>query len=105
MRVKNKVVIVTGSGGGIGEGIARRLAEEGAHVVVNDIQATAGERVAAGDPAAPVVTAIFCAADVTRVPPTCRCWWPGPLQALRPARRDGQQRRLDPPQPPGTRSE
>ena len=65
MRVMNKVVIVTGSGGGIGEGIAQRLAAEGARVIVNDIQAAAGEKVAAairangGD-------AAFCAADVTR---------------------------------------
>ena len=30
MRVKDKSIIVTGSGGGIGEGIAKRLADEGA---------------------------------------------------------------------------
>ena len=30
MRVKNKSIIVTGAGGGIGEGIALRLAAEGA---------------------------------------------------------------------------
>lgn len=47
MRVKDKVVIVTGSGGGIGEGIAHRMATEGAKVVVNDIHAAAGEKVAA----------------------------------------------------------
>ena len=37
MRVKDKSIIVTGSGGGIGEGIAKRLAAEGAQVIVNDI--------------------------------------------------------------------
>ena len=47
MRVKGKSIIVTGSGGGIGEGIARRMAEEGAKVVVNDINREAGEKVAA----------------------------------------------------------
>ena len=65
MRVEGKSVIVTGSGGGIGEGIAKRLAEEGAQVVVNDINREAGERVAqqirgAGGKAS------FFAADVTK---------------------------------------
>ena len=42
MRIKDKSIIVTGSGGGIGEGIARRLAAEGARVIVNDINAELG---------------------------------------------------------------
>src|SRR5258706_1201043 len=46
MRLKNKVAIVTGAGSGFGEAIARRFAEEGARVVVNDIAADAAERVA-----------------------------------------------------------
>lgn len=46
-RVKNKSVIVTGSGGGIGEGIAKRLAEQGAQVIVNDIDPLRAEQVAA----------------------------------------------------------
>ena len=46
MRVKNKSIIVTGSGGGIGEGIARRLAAAGGQVIVNDIDAARGEKVA-----------------------------------------------------------
>ena len=65
MRVKNKSIIVTGSGGGIGEGIAKRLAAEGAKVIVNDISAAAGERVVAEIVAAGG-TASFFAADVTQ---------------------------------------
>jgi 3-oxoacyl-[acyl-carrier protein] reductase len=47
MRLKDKSIIVTGAGSGIGEGIARRLAQEGAQVIVNDLQAQGAERVAA----------------------------------------------------------
>ena len=64
MRVQGKSIIVTGSGGGIGESIARRLAEEGAQVIVNDINAAQGERVAA-DIRAQGGRATFVAADVT----------------------------------------
>ena len=37
MRLKDKVAIVTGSGRGIGEGIVLRFAEEGAKLIVNDV--------------------------------------------------------------------
>lgn len=65
MRLKNKSIIVTGAGSGIGEGIAKRLAEEGAAIVVNDLVPAGGQRVceeinAAGG------RAWFIAADVTR---------------------------------------
>jgi 3-oxoacyl-[acyl-carrier protein] reductase len=46
MRLENKVAIVTGAGSGFGEAIARRYAQEGARVVVNDIDASSAERVA-----------------------------------------------------------
>lgn len=65
MRVKNKAVIVTGAGSGIGEGIARRLAAEGARVIVNDVDEAAGRRVA-GDIGAAGGVADFFRADVTR---------------------------------------
>jgi 3-oxoacyl-[acyl-carrier protein] reductase len=45
MRLKDKLAIVTGAGSGFGAGIARRFAEEGAKVLVNDISAN-GEKIA-----------------------------------------------------------
>jgi len=46
MRLANKIAIVTGAGSGFGEGIAKRFAEEGARVIVSDVNADGGERVA-----------------------------------------------------------
>ena len=65
MRVHHKSIIVTGAGGGIGEGIARRLAEEGAAVIVNDINPALGEKVTAAITAAGG-KAHFVAADVSK---------------------------------------
>jgi 3-oxoacyl-[acyl-carrier protein] reductase len=65
MRVQNKSIIVTGAGGGIGEGIARRLAAEGAKVIVNDVNQAAGEKVVAEIVQAGGVASFF-AADVTK---------------------------------------
>ncbi|SMH39361.1 3-oxoacyl-[acyl-carrier protein] reductase [Mesorhizobium australicum] len=45
-RLENKVAIVTGAASGFGEGMARRFAEEGAKVVVADLNAKGAERVA-----------------------------------------------------------
>ncbi|MEJ2411282.1 MAG: SDR family NAD(P)-dependent oxidoreductase [Novosphingobium sp.] len=47
--LEGKVVIVTGAGGGVGEGIAKLAASRGAHVVVNDLGGSAtGEGADAG---------------------------------------------------------
>jgi NAD(P)-dependent dehydrogenase (short-subunit alcohol dehydrogenase family) len=53
MRVKDKIAVVTGAGSGMGKAIARRLAGEGATIVVADInekgmQATVAELTAQG---------------------------------------------------------
>jgi 3-oxoacyl-[acyl-carrier protein] reductase len=45
-RFKNKVVIVTGAASGIGRAIAIRFGSEGAHVVVNDVNASGAESTA-----------------------------------------------------------
>ena len=65
MRLQGKTIIVTGAGNGIGEGIAKRLAEEGAGIVVNDIDAKGGQRVA-DEIRAAGGRARYVQADVTR---------------------------------------
>ena len=72
MRLKDKVAIVTGAGSGFGEAIAKRFAEEGARVVVNDIvdncaQRVAGEIRARGGEAAVEVADVARDADVERL--------------------------------------
>jgi len=47
MRLQNKVALVTGAGNGIGEAIAKRFSQEGALVVVADIDSDSARRVAA----------------------------------------------------------
>jgi 3-oxoacyl-[acyl-carrier protein] reductase len=65
MRLEGKVAIVTGAGSGFGEGIAKRFAEEGAKLVVNDIDDRGGERVAAEiDTAHGQGSAVYARADV-----------------------------------------
>ena len=46
MRLENKVAVVTGAAGGLGIGISRQLAKEGAKIVLSDIQQSAVERLA-----------------------------------------------------------
>ena len=63
MNVRGRVAIVTGSGQGIGEGIARALGEAGARVVVNDLVGERVGRVASEMDAEGMIT-VGVAADV-----------------------------------------
>src|SRR5581483_5584125 len=63
-RLQDKVAIITGAGHGIGRAYARRVAEEGAQVVIAELDAPAGERVAAEIGAAGGA-AWACPTDVT----------------------------------------
>ena len=46
MRLQNKVTVITGAAHGIGKAYARRFAEEGAHVVLADIDSGGGQSAA-----------------------------------------------------------
>ncbi len=59
LRMQDRVAVITGGGSGIGLASARRLAAEGARVVVGDLDADAGKR------AADEVDGLFVHTDVT----------------------------------------
>jgi NAD(P)-dependent dehydrogenase (short-subunit alcohol dehydrogenase family) len=64
-RLQNQVAWISGAASGIGEAVARLFAEEGAAVVLADVQAVRGEAVAAGIRAA-AGRALFVECDVSR---------------------------------------
>ena len=65
-RLANKVAIITGAASGFGEGMARRFAEEGAKVVVADLNQRGAERVAReiGGNAIAVTTDVSLRSDI-----------------------------------------
>ena len=69
-RLRDRIAVITGSGAGMGEGIARLFAEEGASVVISDLDKHNGETVAASI-AAQGHQAVFQHADV-RIEADCR---------------------------------
>ena len=70
--LSDKVAIVTGSARGLGAATARRLAEEGAKVVITDINADQAQATAAALKADGLV-AHCIVGDITR-PPMCSVW-------------------------------
>jgi 3-oxoacyl-[acyl-carrier protein] reductase len=65
MRLRDKIALVTGAASGFGAGIAKRFAEEGAKVILADINETDGPTVAAeiGEAATFVTCDVTSAAD------------------------------------------
>jgi 3-oxoacyl-[acyl-carrier protein] reductase len=65
-RLKDKVAIITGAASGFGEGMAKRFAQEGARLVVADINAKGAERVAneIGAAAIPVTTDVALRSEI-----------------------------------------
>jgi len=76
MRLKNKVAIITGSGSGIGQGIALAFTKEGAKVVVADLSEQGGKETVEqiknkGGEAIFIKTDVSKTADVEQMVKTC----------------------------------
>lgn len=69
MRLNGKVAAITGAGSGFGEGITRRFVEEGAKVIVADINESSGQAVAGplGESARFVHTDVSRGEDMARM--------------------------------------
>ena len=93
MRLKDKVAVITGAASGFGEGMARRFAEEGAKVVVADLNTKGAERVASeiGDAAIAVTTDVSSRSEVDEMVYAAK-------SAFGRDRHHGQQCRLHPSQ-------
>jgi NAD(P)-dependent dehydrogenase (short-subunit alcohol dehydrogenase family) len=65
-RLEGRVAIITGSGDGIGAGIARRFAEEGARVVIAELNETGGRSAAEEIAASTGAEMLFIRTDVRR---------------------------------------
>lgn len=72
-QLENKIAIVTGAGGGFGEGIAKLYAQEGAKVVLADINEEGAQRVAGeiGANALAIKTDVSVRADIDRAVAAC----------------------------------
>ena len=68
-RLEGKVAIITGAASGFGEGMAKRFAEEGANVVVADVNLKGAERVASeiGSAAVAVSADVSLKSDIDRM--------------------------------------
>ncbi|KFB11123.1 SDR family oxidoreductase [Nitratireductor basaltis] len=71
-RLEGKTAIITGAASGFGEGMAKRFAEEGAKVIVADLNIKGAERVAGeiGDAAVPVKADVSRKEDVQHMADT-----------------------------------
>lgn len=77
--LENKIVLVTGAGGGIGRAIAERFASQGSILVVNDVSTEAADATTAAinDAGGSAMTAVADVSDSTRRwPPWSTPPWP-----------------------------
>jgi 3-oxoacyl-[acyl-carrier protein] reductase len=74
-RLKDKVALVTGGASGFGEGIARRFAQEGAHVAIADLNEDAAQKLAKELGGLAVHADISFGPDVTALVQAVRAKW------------------------------